>query len=257
MNAAAALPSVAGIPLDFILFACTLAVSRCSIITPADRAGRAGRHRAVQAAVLAVRDRRRRAPGCVAHLGARVGDPRQPVRCCWSASRCWPKHFEDSDVPAVLPRFLPDDWKGGFVLLVMVFVLSCFLDNIAAAMIGGAMARTCSAAACTSATSRRSSPRRNAGGAGSVVGDTTTTMMWIAGVAPLEVLEAYIAAVRRAADLRHSGRAPAARVLSRSRSDARGRRAHRLGARRHRRLDPGRGDRRPTSSSTLRFNHVC
>ena len=26
-------------------------------------------------------------------------------------------HFEESKVPAVLPRFLPDDWKGGFVLL--------------------------------------------------------------------------------------------------------------------------------------------
>jgi Na+/H+ antiporter NhaD/arsenite permease-like protein len=34
----------------------------------------------------------------------------------------------------------------------------------------------------------------NAGGAGSVVGDTTTTMMWIAGISPLEVFEAYIAA---------------------------------------------------------------
>jgi Na+/H+ antiporter NhaD/arsenite permease-like protein len=34
----------------------------------------------------------------------------------------------------------------------------------------------------------------NAGGSGSVVGDTTTTMMWIAGVHPLEVFEAYIAA---------------------------------------------------------------
>ena len=40
----------------------------------------------------------------------------------------------------VLPRILPDDWKGGFVLLVMVFVLSRFLDNIAAALIGGTMA---------------------------------------------------------------------------------------------------------------------
>src|SRR5207247_1143072 len=29
---------------------------------------------------------------------------------------------------------------------------------------------------------------------GSVVGDTTTTMMWIAGVSPLSVVEAYIAA---------------------------------------------------------------
>jgi len=35
----------------------------------------------------------------------------------------------------------------------------------------------------------------NAGGSGSVVGDTTTTMMWIAGVRPLQVLEAYLAAV--------------------------------------------------------------
>ena len=34
----------------------------------------------------------------------------------------------------------------------------------------------------------------NAGGSGSVVGDTTTTMMWIDGVSPLSVLEAYIAA---------------------------------------------------------------
>jgi Na+/H+ antiporter NhaD/arsenite permease-like protein len=34
----------------------------------------------------------------------------------------------------------------------------------------------------------------NAGGAGSVVGDTTTTMLWIAGVPPTEVLEAYVAA---------------------------------------------------------------
>jgi Na+/H+ antiporter NhaD/arsenite permease-like protein len=33
----------------------------------------------------------------------------------------------------------------------------------------------------------------NAGGAGSVVGDTTTTMMWIGGVSPLSVVEAYVA----------------------------------------------------------------
>jgi Na+/H+ antiporter NhaD/arsenite permease-like protein len=34
----------------------------------------------------------------------------------------------------------------------------------------------------------------NAGGSGSVVGDTTTTMMWIDGVSPLAVLHAYVAA---------------------------------------------------------------
>jgi Na+/H+ antiporter NhaD/arsenite permease-like protein len=34
----------------------------------------------------------------------------------------------------------------------------------------------------------------NAGGSGSVVGDTTTTMMWIEGVSPADVLHAYVAA---------------------------------------------------------------
>ena len=35
----------------------------------------------------------------------------------------------------------------------------------------------------------------NAGGSGSVVGDTTTTMMWIDGVSPLAVIDAYVAAI--------------------------------------------------------------
>ena len=35
----------------------------------------------------------------------------------------------------------------------------------------------------------------NAGGSGSVVGDTTTTMMWLDGISPLDVLHAYVAAV--------------------------------------------------------------
>jgi len=50
------------------------------------------------------------------------------------------KHFEASRVPAVLPAVLPDDWRGGFALLAIVFVLSAFLDNIAAALIGATMA---------------------------------------------------------------------------------------------------------------------
>ena len=35
----------------------------------------------------------------------------------------------------------------------------------------------------------------NAGGSGSVVGDTTTTMMWIDGVSPFNVLHGFIAAL--------------------------------------------------------------
>jgi Na+/H+ antiporter NhaD/arsenite permease-like protein len=104
------------------------------------------------------------------------------------------KHFEESEVPAVLPRYLPDDWKGCFVLLVLVFVLSSFLDNIAAAMIGGAIAHTVFRARVHIGYLAAIVAASNAGGAGSVVGDTTTTMMWIAGISPLEVIEAYIAA---------------------------------------------------------------
>ena len=101
--------------------------------------------------------------------------------------------FEKSEVPAVLPRFLPDDWKGCFALLALVFVLSSFLDNIAAAMIGGAVAHTVFRGKVHIGYLAAIVAASNAGGAGSVVGDTTTTMMWIAGIPPTEVLEAFIA----------------------------------------------------------------
>jgi Na+/H+ antiporter NhaD/arsenite permease-like protein len=104
------------------------------------------------------------------------------------------QHFEDSHVPRELPRYLPNDWKGGFVLLVMIFVLSSFLDNIAAAMIGGTIAMTVFRGKVHIGYLAAIVAASNAGGAGSVVGDTTTTMMWIDGVSPLDVVEAYVAA---------------------------------------------------------------
>ena len=104
------------------------------------------------------------------------------------------KHFESSQVPAWLPRLLPDDWKGAFVLLVMIFVLSSFLDNIAAALIGGTIAGVVFRHKVHIGYLAAIVAASNAGGSGSVVGDTTTTMMWIDGVSPLSVLEAYIAA---------------------------------------------------------------
>ena len=105
------------------------------------------------------------------------------------------KHFEDTHVPSALPRFLPDDWKGCFALLAIVFVLSSFLDNIAAALIGGAMAHKLFRAKVHIGYLAAIVAASNAGGAGSVIGDTTTTMMWIAGIGPLEVAEATIGAV--------------------------------------------------------------
>jgi len=104
------------------------------------------------------------------------------------------RHFEDSHVPALLPRFLPNDWKGGFALLALIFVLSAFLDNIAAALIGGTIAGAVFRGKVHIGYLAAIVAASNAGGAGSVVGDTTTTMMWIDGVAATAVLPAFIAA---------------------------------------------------------------
>lgn len=105
------------------------------------------------------------------------------------------RHFEESRVPDRMPALLPDDWKGGVMLLALVFVLSSFLDNIAAALIGGTVARHVFQGKVHIGYLAAIVAASNAGGAGSVVGDTTTTMMWIAGVSPLAVVEAYVAAI--------------------------------------------------------------
>ncbi len=102
------------------------------------------------------------------------------------------RHFEKSRVPEILPKFLPGEWKGAFVLLAMVWVISSFLDNIAAALIGGAMAHKLFKAKVHIGYLAGIVAASNAGGAFSVVGDTTTTMMWIAGVAPGQVFEAIL-----------------------------------------------------------------
>ncbi len=103
--------------------------------------------------------------------------------------------FEESKFPSVLPRYLPNGVLGGMVLLAFVFCLSTFLDNIAAAMIGCSMAATLYknnvhigyvAAICAAS---------NAGGAGSVVGDTTTTLIWIHGKDPLVLAHAFVPAI--------------------------------------------------------------
>lgn len=103
-------------------------------------------------------------------------------------------HFEASGLPKLFPAWLPDDWTGAFVLLAVVFIASGFLDNIAAALIGGAMAHTLFRGRVRVGYLAAIVAAANAGGAGSVIGDTTTTMMWISGVEPVEVLHAYIAA---------------------------------------------------------------
>jgi Na+/H+ antiporter NhaD/arsenite permease-like protein len=104
------------------------------------------------------------------------------------------KMFEESGAPDILPNFLPDDWKGPFVLLVFIFILSSFLDNIAAALIGGAIAVVVFKKRVHIGYIAAIVAASNAGGSGSVVGDTTTTMMWIDGVSAFNVLHGFIAA---------------------------------------------------------------
>ncbi len=103
------------------------------------------------------------------------------------------KIFEESGVPEILPKYLPDDWKGPFLLLIFVFIMSSFLDNIAAALIGGTIALVVFDKKVHLGYLAAIVAASNAGGAGSVVGDTTTTMMWIDGVSAFNVLHAFVA----------------------------------------------------------------
>ncbi len=186
-------PAVFGIPVEFILFALTLlgvalfhahtlwvALAGLVVIAGYKILFTGFKHGAGAA-------------GFVAHMGHEWVILTN-LLCLLLGFALLSKHFEDSKVPAVLPKYLPSDWKGAFVLLVMVFVLSAFLDNIAAALIGGAMAHTVFRGKVHIGYLAAIVAASNAGGSGSVVGDTTTTMMWIAGVSPIAVLHAYVAA---------------------------------------------------------------
>ena len=191
---ASELPTVAGIPVDFILFACTLlgvalfhnhtlyvglgglaTITLYKLVFTGFKAGDG-------------------LPGLFAHF-QHEWVILANLLCLLMGFALLSRHFEKSHVPVILPKYLPDDWKGGFVMLVMVFVLSSFLDNIAAALIGGAMAHQLFRGKVHIGFLAAIVAASNAGGAGSVVGDTTTTMMWIDGVSPIIVFDAYVAAV--------------------------------------------------------------
>ena len=102
------------------------------------------------------------------------------------------RHFEAAEARRDA-CILPGDWKGGLVLLVLVFVPWAFLDDIPAALIGGTMARHVfrgkvhighQAAIVAASTAD----------CGSVVGDTTTSSDVDRRISPLEVLDAYVGA---------------------------------------------------------------
>jgi hypothetical protein len=157
--AAGDLPTVGGIPIDFILFALTLLgvalfhhatlyVALTGLVTISlYKMLFTGFKTGVGVA------------GFVGHLGHEWVTIAN-LFCLLTGFALLARHFEKSHVPVILPKYLPEDWKGGFLMLVMVFVLSSFLDNIAAALIGGAMAHQLFKARCISATWPPSSPPR-------------------------------------------------------------------------------------------------
>jgi len=105
------------------------------------------------------------------------------------------KQFEESHVPDLLPNYLQSGWVGAFSLLVMITLLSSFLDNIAAALIGGTIALVVFRGKVHIGYVAAIVASSNAGGAGSVIGDTTTTLMWIDGIPAMNVIHAYLAVI--------------------------------------------------------------
>ncbi|MBK7684728.1 MAG: citrate transporter [Rhodocyclaceae bacterium] len=188
------LPEIAGIPIDFILFALTLLgvalFHNQTLFVALAGVGTISLYKIVFTGFPT-------GPGVSGWLSQLAHEWVTLVNlfCLLMGFALLSRHFEKSRVPAILPKYLPDDWKGGFMMLVIVFVLSSFLDNIAAALIGGAMAHQLFKAKVHVGYLAAIVAASNAGGSGSVLGDTTTTMMWIHGVAPSVVLDAYVAAV--------------------------------------------------------------
>src|SRR5262249_2941567 len=90
--------------------------------------------------------------------------------------------------------YVRDGGRGWFGRFHGVGGMSGCLENVAAALIGGAMAQQVFRGKVHMGYLAAIVAASNAGGSGSVVGDTTTTMMWIDGVSPLSVLEAFVAA---------------------------------------------------------------
>ena len=188
--AASTLPNVVGIPIDFILFALTLlGVALFHNHTLAVGLTGLASITLYKLSFTGFKEGLGMT-GLLHHLGHEWVTLAN-LFCLLMGFALLSRHFEKTRIPAMLPRILPHDWKGGFFLLMIIFVISSFLDNIAAAMIGGAMAHTLFRAKVHIGYLAAIVAASNAGGAGSVVGDTTTTMIWISGVSPLAVFEAY------------------------------------------------------------------
>ena len=253
-------PAIAGVPIDFILFGLTLlgvalfhhhtlrvAVAGLAVIT------------LFKALVLAS-SWRPVAAGFISHLAPRMGDPRQPASACCSASRCSSQAFRDKPrARRCCHAFLPTTGRAASCCSSWCSCLSSFLDNIAAALIGGTMA--------THAVprqgphrlprrDRRRLERRRLGQRRRRHDDDDDVDRRRA--ARSQVLEAYVAAERRAARSSAFPRRCSSTRYSPIVKDAPPGIARRLGcASASSPLHPRRGDRRQRRRSTLGSSEVC
>jgi Na+/H+ antiporter NhaD/arsenite permease-like protein len=187
-------PAVAGIPLEFILFAIVLGMVAFSHVSTLATALWGALAITLYKVVFSPYAEGAGIAGLLGHMRAEwVGLANLLALLLGFALLA--RHFERSGVPDKLPDYLPDGWTGPLMLLFAVFFLSSFLDNIAAAMIGGAVAHSVFRGKVHIGYLAAIVAASNAGGCGSVVGDTTTTMMWLAGVPAAHVFPAYVAGV--------------------------------------------------------------
>jgi hypothetical protein len=116
--------------------------------------------------------------------------------------------FEHSGACAWIERRIKTDWG----ILFMLWALSGILDNIATAMLGGAIVKSRYGSVISHCRAQKDPRKRklprwlflllvaviaasNLGGAASAFGDTTTTMMWIDGVPILLLALGYPASI--------------------------------------------------------------
>ena len=133
--------------------------------------------------------------GLLAHLGRTSGSSSRTCSCCLIGFAIPARHFEESRIPDKMPALLARRLEGSACPAHPRF---CAVELSGQHRRG--TDRRHGGAACVSGqgpyrlsrSHRRRVERRRLG---SVVGDTTTTMMWIDGVSPLSVVEAYVAAL--------------------------------------------------------------
>ena len=122
--------------------------------------------------------------GLGAHMAHEAGASRQPLPPARGLCGALNVISRRATYPRLCLPYCPTTGRAALSCWLIICVLSSFLDNIAAALLGGTIAMHGFQGKVHIGYLAAIVAASNAGGAGSVLGDTTTTMMWIDGVSP-------------------------------------------------------------------------